>query len=991
MVAVAQLVRAPDCGSGGRGFETHQPPSIKLMLHKPTKHLFIIFTILLMSCSLDWDKITKPNLPYWTTKFEFPLMSTTFFFNSLSEEDSSIQVHPFGDNGDSIFVIEIDTTIIDTTLEYMLEDIIAPITANFSQSVKDVTVEDTHVVEKVGFDPVGISPIEDLISKEIGTIKLNNFTPTKTNKFFFGDLYGDADSYNGLDIPIPGFPLIPLENSFIFADLDTAIFNSGVLTLTIDNHLKISLNDIKVILLKKDGSPIDSTNFDPNPILPNSFGIGTIDLSGDTLYKEIDVRVTGYSNGSSGNLIEVDINDYFTVEIWGENLEVISATAKLPQQTITDNSFITLELDSNQVELATILEGRLVVAVDNHMDISSTVNIKILSLIHSVSNDTFNIEININANETGNVNTEALKYYSLDMDINDQLVYYTYTVITDPTSGMNTATIKSDDKIDILIGIDGGSETDDITFSYFKGMITPKEMEFDGSISIESESDILEADLGSGQIVITVDNQVNQTVGGAPSAIIIVEELLDNQGQPIEITIEQIADIILQETIDISNYKIVMKREDQNLHYTADVITPYGETGEYSLTDSIRVDIEVKGLTFTEVRGYFTQDAIINSNTIALENETTLNTAKMKTGELQLTIQNGIGVIAAADITINEFSKDGNIFNIGIPISASPYPQDTTIHLDGHMITLPTNDQAIHYTSEISIQNNEEMTLTFGDSIQVEVNIDNISFESISGKIDTVEVEIEPVEQSISIPDKMDKINFEQVNMYLDFDTDIEIPILISLIVTASNEAGDTLQSSRTQNITDNPYVILPDAANLINIKPNIIRAEGRAMIAGEGTVSSDQYIAARMQIEIPFAFIFTDTARVTTDPELYKLELPEAIESMTLFVDYLSPLNFGADLIVFSGQDTSNLSDTLIIFNLEPYDNLFPVGRIDSISLNQEQIEWLADSIYLQTQINLIGPPEESEESAKLFSTDSLNIILSGSSRIYVNKPNSE
>ena len=26
MVDVAQLVRAPDCGSGGRGFETHLPP-----------------------------------------------------------------------------------------------------------------------------------------------------------------------------------------------------------------------------------------------------------------------------------------------------------------------------------------------------------------------------------------------------------------------------------------------------------------------------------------------------------------------------------------------------------------------------------------------------------------------------------------------------------------------------------------------------------------------------------------------------------------------------------------------------------------------------------------------------------------------------------------------------------------------------------------------------------------------------------------------------
>jgi hypothetical protein len=26
MVVVAQLVRAPDCGSGGRGFEPHLPP-----------------------------------------------------------------------------------------------------------------------------------------------------------------------------------------------------------------------------------------------------------------------------------------------------------------------------------------------------------------------------------------------------------------------------------------------------------------------------------------------------------------------------------------------------------------------------------------------------------------------------------------------------------------------------------------------------------------------------------------------------------------------------------------------------------------------------------------------------------------------------------------------------------------------------------------------------------------------------------------------------
>ena len=41
MVAVAQLARAPDCGSGGRGFETHQPPLVGLSLKFESPFLFL--------------------------------------------------------------------------------------------------------------------------------------------------------------------------------------------------------------------------------------------------------------------------------------------------------------------------------------------------------------------------------------------------------------------------------------------------------------------------------------------------------------------------------------------------------------------------------------------------------------------------------------------------------------------------------------------------------------------------------------------------------------------------------------------------------------------------------------------------------------------------------------------------------------------------------------------------------------------------------------
>ena len=47
MVVVAQLVRAPDCGSGGRRFETDLPPNFKEVLFNAIPLFFIfLFTIL---------------------------------------------------------------------------------------------------------------------------------------------------------------------------------------------------------------------------------------------------------------------------------------------------------------------------------------------------------------------------------------------------------------------------------------------------------------------------------------------------------------------------------------------------------------------------------------------------------------------------------------------------------------------------------------------------------------------------------------------------------------------------------------------------------------------------------------------------------------------------------------------------------------------------------------------------------------------------------
>ena len=56
MVGIAQLVRAPDCGSGGREFESHYPPHIKYdSLAQSVEHL--TFNQGVPSSNLGWVTI----------------------------------------------------------------------------------------------------------------------------------------------------------------------------------------------------------------------------------------------------------------------------------------------------------------------------------------------------------------------------------------------------------------------------------------------------------------------------------------------------------------------------------------------------------------------------------------------------------------------------------------------------------------------------------------------------------------------------------------------------------------------------------------------------------------------------------------------------------------------------------------------------------------------------------------------------------------------
>ena len=940
--------------------------------------------VLVSSCSIEPD---TEKLPIIQPELGFSVYQESITLNDvdLLTGDSSITKESYG-NSDSIFVfnktVKIDKQEVGDKLS--IEDI----NKQFSQSVDNVTIEDTEVEEKIGFDPVGIDPIENVVQSEVGIISLDNIDPQTTDPYLFSSIYPSVNNIpNESSVNIPGFDLEPVTNNFTFNDFSEAVFSSGSLSLTVVNDLVIPLGDVDVKLKNSDGVEISGASTTiAGPINSGTQATGILDLSGVTLPGAVIVEVTGSSPGQDNILINDDAkSSSFSVQISGSDLEVTSATAKIPAQTISESGSIDLAADSNKVVLATISGGNLVIEIDNYMEVTSQMNLTIPSL-KTPSGDSFQTSIDIAGNTADIIDETDISGYSLSMNIDAQSVVYEYDVITTDTAD-DLITITSADSIVVNITLNGPSVGEQLSFSSFEGMVTPQDLGFDGVMDIESDSDILEANLSQGNLTININNGINTSASGAPSAIITINEIINSSdNQPLVINTGAMYGEMSPQSIDLSGYKILMSQDNQSLNYSAEVVTEYA-IGTYSLLDSIDVDIIVSGLGFSTVRGFFSQDAMSDSNSISLDDSTIVHTAVLKSGVLALSIDNSIGVVADVFFQINEFYNNSISLDTTFTISAGV--TDVQLDLSGYSLILPSDvdTQKVNYVSNISLPSDQEMTLSLSDSISIAVSMTNMAFSSVTGQINPVTVTIDPVEQTIdALPEELDGFDFEDVEMNLDFTSSIDLPVYLDLSITAYNDTnGDSVTKNVSQNIHANPNVQIPDASALINIRPDRIVARGSAQVGdldSVGTVASDDSLSGIMIVRAPLMFIVDANTEISPDPselvgEGDSLGIPEDVMDIAVILSIDNQWGFGADLSVLLAPDSVSLTngnvDTLISgFSFDP-----DASITDTLSLDEEAFDLLSRSPnWIQPKIKIIS---DDDQPVKFLSTDTLTITIDG------------
>ena len=960
------------------------------------KHsLFIILIFFFVGCALDNPDENK--LPRWSTILEVPIIQTTVDLNEFLE-DSLITTYPLGDEGDSIFVfnktIQLDTVTVGDKLK------IDPIEKDIVQYANAIDIDSSQTRFAIEYDSVGLDDISELIDAEIGLINLDNIGSQNTDPISFSDAMPTSlvdiieaaitASGGSAEVVVDTVALVPQQKTISFDSFTSATVDSGFIDVKIYNNLFIPLGaPIYVDIKNSIGTELFQLIWNSEIAAGDSSTISH-NVSGMTLPGDMLVEVSGTSNGSQGEQVAVtiaDLSSTFTINVLARDFNVTEASAIVPSQTIEDTSFITINPSETIVEQAIMSHGALDISVTNNLLLTGNILLKIPSLYYESIDSTLKLNFLL---ESGSflLNTVDLDGWSLVMDFENQYLDYNYTITTDDTEP-NNISISQTDNVELDLNIS------EIFFSSVSGQIESQIVEQSGDINIESESRILSASISNGQMNLIVDN----SIGGSANVHLTVPELI--RGNSILDTVLFIDSGENGFAISLSDYELQpVSVDDQRLTYNTNTTTLV-ETNTYYLQDSINITMNLSDLTFDAVSGYLNQDDNIQMDRIDLDNDTKIQTAQIDSGKILFTIQNFIGLEADVIFSIEELKQGSDPLETSFQISSSPDPFQREIDLSGYTLSVPLDSQSVNYTSTLSIPSDQLLSLTLNDSIAIDVLIDTLWFGSITGIVDTVDVSIDTVKKEISaLPEDMDGFNFSNVEISIDFESGISIPVFLDLTLVSSNSNGISKTVSISNwNISDSSTVIVPNASVLINIQPDQILAYGSARVGGDGTVgsvTSDDIILGELSVRAPLEFEIGQDALITTDPTLLNENesevVPEEIENIVLFVQYNNDFEFGSMITVLMSQDTLDFESGTADLLIDELEIGSTSTGLDSIELNDNRLGLFnQDSIYLRVEIKVIGQEDNNGNPvpSKFLSTDEMQLNIYGRMQYFIDGSN--
>ncbi len=964
--------------------------------------LFVVVILSVIACDLNVP--TQGNFPTWYTDIYVPIGVFTKTGKDLIERDSLITDVPLTLNGDSIYTyadsVQLDTVRIGDELKF--DDI----HKSFAYTLDQVSFAPQEMQTAIRPEEVTLEDMSRSVTSQVGPIQLEDTDPTSSDNFSFRDIMPPAQvssmetaiNNNGGSYTfssIPGQDLQTSERDFAFDSFQYVVLSDGLMDMTIVNNMFIPLGSpIQVSLRYTNGNEFASATFaDPIPV--NSSATQTVDLAGDSLAQNIIIHVEGHSNGSDSPVTvgSSDLDRGFHVEIQSRQLVAEKANARLPQQSIADNDTMPVEHSDDKIQEAEIKSGTINMSINNRLDVNSEIILRIPSLTDA-SGETFQRgPFPVTAQSQTN-KTFSLANTTLQMDLNNQTIDYEFEFSTANTGNQFT-TITSEDSIV------GNVDFSNLVFTRVQGELAPSVQTDTGSFPLETDNQIESAEINSGNLAVDIQNNI----GGEYQLNLTLNNLFTAKNS--SDTLKRIIDLIPGSnhiTIPLNGTEIRLPLDDQSFHYTANLTNQSG-VFDYDLTDSITVNMDLSSVTLSEATGYFSEDMMVKEDTLQINNENRLQTASIDSGMMQITVQNHIGVNARVRLQFEELYSGSNPFDTTLAIAAEPEETTYEFPMNHYHIELPLSDQTVHYSAHTSLESDSLMTLTFGDSMEVSVDLSGVKLGTVTAEVAPTDYPIDPFEYDVvDIPAEFNTIHLTEASMQIDFNSNVDLPVMLNLQIKSVSASGDSaVINVAGWNITDSSRIVVSNAEKLLNIIPEKIIASGTATVGAEGVVgiiNPDQYATGKLKILVPAEFQIADNAVFTPDPVrveatgVQDIQSIESINSITLFTKLTNNFNFGAQIDMQTAEDSLSLvtgqpvaGDS--ITNLSTLTIPGNVTSLDSVVLESNVFDTFMDSMYIRPTIHLL-PVENSDGTASFHSTDSIRAQIYARIR-FLNDPNQQ
>jgi hypothetical protein len=372
------------------------------------------------------------------------------------------------------------------------------------------------------------------------------------------------------------------------------------------------------------------------------------------------------------------------------------------------------------------------------------------------------------------------------------------------------------------------------------------------------------------------------------------------------------------------------------------------------------------------------------SSSLEIAGQTLIDSARLISGNVVLTVQNSTGLGAAVNITFPDIVKAGD------PLSVAQYflPDSSgqvDVDLGGCEIIasdhIRPQEMPIEIEALLDSSGSDMAVVSDDDSIIVSARISDLTFESLTGIIDSVVIDLGQIRFGTDVPDELDSVSLAGATLVLEVESAFDFPGGLDVTIAGGpgqqlNITGDIDRGNIENPVTS--YIIDSNMASIFVPLPESLTVGGSLFVgngSGAGTITPNDYAVIRMNITAPIELTISeasftgDTVSKHISQDDIGIVLPHLIECRynSTITNHL-PLSAAVEIYIDSSPDRLNANDAELVIGPIMIDaGQVGPGNIviestqssSSVLIDSSQIRILENNnIFVAAHVRLLGTP---------------------------------